>query len=477
MIDKKVGALLCGLFVLFLTAGRAFATIIIPPSTISVGFVTENPLSVCSTNPAVTGYYQQFPHCATITIPNYNNFSVQYTFVWTATPKEQATWTVTYTGTLGTIGYVDLKYLVVGVTYAPPGPSSNTFVNYQNSSFFGNTSSLTQSFQSSTTRSVQTSGGFSVAVAKGSVSTTTSTTVSQTSKSDSTITTGIQVQNGEKTSGTADYFNPVNHDYDTIWVWLNAAPIFAAGGTTVQWLGYGFDTTDQPSPDIVGIQLGYLNGDFGGIPPDIQTSINRSWAASQTFPSGVGPALTSADLAVIASKDPFSVSTYGSTYIGSDPPSPETADSRFTLSQCSSSSSVDYTQAGPSGTPSTSPPADACTLTYTNTSTQAQTLTQSNKVAYSVDQSLSGSVYIIALSANVIESGYLQWTTESQSSVTNTTTSTAALSIQGPPCNNATPYVGPCVPQYDAAGNAPVQFEIYQDNMYGSFMFAPVNYY
>jgi hypothetical protein len=36
---------------------------------------------------------------------------------------------------------------------------------------------------------------------------------------------------------------------------------------------------------------------------------------------------------------------------------------------------------------------------------------------------------------------------------------------------------GPCVPQYDASGMQPTQFDIYQDNLYGTFMFAPVHYY
>jgi len=74
-------------------------------------------------------------------------------------------------------------------------------------------------------------------------------------------------------------------------------------------------------------------------------------------------------------------------------------------------------------------------------------------------------------------SGSLTWTTEAQTSSTETTSSTAALSVQGPPCGNVNAGIGPCAPVYDAAGGQPVQFEIYQDNMFGSFMFAPINYY
>ena len=86
----------------------------------------------------------------------------------------------------------------------------------------------------------------------------------------------------------------MNHDYDIVWVWLNPAVIFTLTPNFVIWNGYGYDTTDQESLDIVGIELGYLNGDFGAMPPDIQASLNRTWAAAQLWPTGQGPALTSA---------------------------------------------------------------------------------------------------------------------------------------------------------------------------------------
>src|SRR5947209_2848723 len=44
-------------------------------------------------------------------------------------------------------GYVNPKYVVLGVTYAPPGPQS--YVDYTNSTLVSNTSSLNSSFSSS----------------------------------------------------------------------------------------------------------------------------------------------------------------------------------------------------------------------------------------------------------------------------------------------------------------------------------------
>jgi hypothetical protein len=289
------------------------------------------------------------------------------------------------------------------------------------------------------------------------------------------VTSSIQVSSGEKTFGTGNYFAPVNNDYDQIWVWLNPVAMFTinAGTPLPVWNGYGADSTDQNGLDIVPIALGYLNGHFGAIPPDIQTSINRTWAANQMWPAGQGPALNSADLAQIAANDPFSVSTYGTNEIGSAPPSPSTPDNRFTLTTCNSSNSFSYLQAAPSSTANIF----TCTLTYTNLSTLAQEISRSYSQTFSVDNSFQGLGFFSDFSAELKTSNTLTWTTDAQSSLTTSTTSTGSLSVQGPPCNNVMPGVGPCVPVYDANGNQPTQFMVYQDNMFGTFMFAPVHFY
>jgi hypothetical protein len=374
-------------------------------------------------------------------------------------------------------GYINPRFLVVGVTYAPPGPSANTLVNYTKSTFVGSTESLSQSFMGSTMQSVSLTYGFNIPlVASGKISNTFATTASVTNKSTSTVTSSVQVSTGEETFGTGNYFAPVNHDYDKIWVWLNPVALFTinAGVPLPVWNGYGADSTDQNGLDIVPIALGYLNGHFGAIPPDIQTSINRAWAAKQVFPGGQGPALTAAaDFAQIASADPFSNSTYGVNEIGSNPPSPSTPDNRFKVTNCNNGNSFSYLQADPSSTPAIF----TCSLTYTNLSTQEQAISTSYSQTFSVDNSFSGSGFFSSFSSELKTSNTLTWTTDAQSSITASTTSTGNLSVQGPPCNNVMQGVGPCVPVYDANGNQPTQFVVYQDNMFGTFMFAPVHFY
>ena len=108
-----------------------------------------------------------------------------------------------------------------------------------------------------------------------------------------------------------------------------------------------------------------------------------------------------------------------------------------------------------------------------NTSTQAQESTNTYSQTFTVDQSMIGG-WLGTFTADLKVSNMLTWTTDAQSSVT---TSTASLSVRGPSCNNAVTGVGPCIPVYDSAGNQPTQFEVYQDNLYGTFMFAPITYY
>jgi hypothetical protein len=376
-------------------------------------------------------------------------------------------------------GYINPKFVVVGVTYAPPGPSPSTSVSYANSTTIGTTSSLSQSFMSGDAYSTTLSYGVNIPfVGGGSISSQWSTSSSQSTNNTSTVTTTFQTSSSEQTFGTGSYWAPVDNDYDTIYVWLNPAVILTVSNNTVVWNGYGLDKTDQPGMDIVGIPLGYLNGHFGTMPPDIQTSLNRGWAANQIWPSGQGPALTSSDLAQIAGADPFSVSTYGVNDIGSNPPAPETPDFRFTLTTCKNqqgvpSSNFSYLQAPPSQEPAIY----SCTLEYTTNSTQAKEITTTHSQTFSVDRAFNGSHWFVTLSLELMNSNTLTWTADEQSSITSSTASTGSFSVQGPPCNNQVQGQGPCIPVYDSAGNQPTQFYVYQDNMFGTFMFAPVHFY
>jgi hypothetical protein len=183
----------------------------------------------------------------------------EYSGEWNDSVSEVQTWGQV-TGTI-VQGYVDLRYIVLGVTYAPPGPSTNTFVQYTNSTLSGNTITLSSSFLGTYTESVSFTSGLTIpGVLSGSIESTKSTTTSQTITGSSSATTGFQVQTGMKTYGGGTYMAPVDNDYDTIWVWLNPVDIFSMDGKNITWDGYGYNEADENQPDIVGIPLGYLAG-------------------------------------------------------------------------------------------------------------------------------------------------------------------------------------------------------------------------
>jgi hypothetical protein len=378
-------------------------------------------------------------------------------------------------------GYVDPLFLVVGVTYAPPGPAS--FVSYTNSQTLALTVTHSNTFTASTTVTTSVSNTATIPGFKAGFTTSNAVTAGESVKGTNTVTLNWSTADTIKTFGTAATgtpatnplgFQPVDHDFDIVYVWLNPVEIFNVSGNKITWNGFGYDANDQNGMDIVGIALGYLNGDFGPMPPDLLASTNRTWADGQSGPS---PALTSANFAQIAAYDPFSNSAYGPNQIGWVPPTPNTADDRFSLTTCNSSNSVDYGQLPPSQTPG----AYSCQLSYSNLTTSAQALTLSASDTYTLDQTFTVGGVVSGFGDEFTEdlkiAGTLSYQYEVDTSISKTNATSSTASITGLACNNKVPDEGPCVPVYNANYNEPVQFDIYQDNLFGTFMFAPVDYY
>lgn len=378
---------------------------------------------------------------------------------------------------VGVQGYIDPKYVVLGVTYAPPGP--NSFVTYTNSSSVGITTSLINTFTSSTTLTTSVSTETSIPGFKSGHTVSNAATATESSKSTNTVTLNWGTANSIKTygtpTGTPAGFQPVDNDYDIVYVWLNPVLVFTVSGSNVTWNGYGYDANDQNGMDIVGIPLGYLNGHFGAMPADILASTNRTWANSVL--TGPSPALTSVDFAQIAAFDPFDSSSYGPDEIGYDPPIPDTADGRFTLTTCNGGNSVSYGQAAPSQAPSNY----TCTLSYSSLTTNAEAFTFTASDTFSIDNSFTeGGVtngFGTTFTEDVKFANTFSYQFEVDNSISTTQSSSALLSITDLACNNTTPDIGPCVPVYDAGSNEPVQFFVYQDSLYGTFMLAPVDYF
>jgi hypothetical protein len=222
----------------------------------------------------------------------------------------------------------------------------------------------------------------------------------------------------------------------------------------IQWEGAGYSTLDPVNGmEVIALTVGELNGDKPMSSGNIN-AIARTWAASEAWPSGQGPGLTSADLLAIAKSDPFWQCT----------PTPATCPTSADLVRYTQTLNQDliYQQAPPGGQP--------ITQSYTDSYTQASTVGQGASYGYSqtyaTETTFGGSLFILHFSQTLSQSNMVSWTQQWDRSLTNSNTQTGTLSVTGPTCTG-----NPCSPLYTKT----TQFDVYEDNLYGTFMMFPVN--
>jgi hypothetical protein len=387
----------------------------------------------------------------------------------------------TFDNHTGVTGVINPKFIIMGITYAPPGPASS--VSYTHTNYVGNTTTLKNSFQNTegvnvsiTAGGTATAGGKCCSWANLSTSGNAGYSWSQKSTSQHEVTVTGQTSNGWTTGGTYDYFSPVNHDYDIIWIWLNPVIVLTLDSSNPSalpvWNGYGYDTTDPvKGVDVAGVPVGCLNGDN---PPGMNCSqylypLSRSWVNNQTYPNGDVPALTPTDYANILKADPFRNPNYSVI----DGPGPQTGatttDGRFTHATTlpndgGTNEFMDYYQQSPQWQ-------QTYTDYYTNSTTASQSADNQTTVSWGISDSFAGSFFGVEVGYKVTYTGSVVLDNKSDSSITNTTTDSASATVVGPPCN-----ASPCDPLYSGVPPAqPGVFDIYQDNLYGSFMFVGVN--
>jgi hypothetical protein len=355
-------------------------------------------------------------------------------------------------------GFINPKYVVVGVTYAPPGPQS--YVQYTNMTSVGNTTTMSSSFSDQVGFTISVTNQASIPAAQANSSGgvaltyTNSTSITQAQNNSTTVTISKSSTVAYKTPGVANAFSPVDHDYDYIWLWLNPELLYTYGPpsgsskSALQWEGYAYDPNDPSGtegPDIFAVQVGCLDGDFSC--PSANTILARSWATDVTWPAGQGPGLTSTDIANILLSDPLA----NSSYTISSPFPSTTPDGRFTQGPYPPNP-INYPVGGLN---------TMYSLVQTDTETVAQGGSYQVSESFGVSEKLSGSFLgFWGTSTTYTETDTLIWNYSWLNSQTTTTTVTNALSITGPP-DPPPPYSGPG------------EFIFWQDNLFGTFMFYP----
>jgi len=337
--------------------------------------------------------------------------------------------------TIGWQGSLNPKYQVTAVYYAPPGSKSSA--SYSTTTMVGASATFSSSVTSSTTMSVSLGESANSIFGTGSFSSTSGTTLSQEGDSSSTIDVSYQTGQGYTIDGPSSDAAGVNHNYDIIAVWLNPVANITVSAGTIDWKNYSYDGRDPA--DNVELVIPYCweleNPDQ--IQGALRSYFNRTWDTN-------GPgAVTDSDFAAIAAHDPYCV----------DP----------------GLNSVDPTRyQGPvngSTIPYQPPPPGGPAFTwFWNSAYQATNSTgQGASASYSVGFSTSASYSIFGglLSDELKNSNTLTWTNKWSQLETQRVTQNATVSITGP--------------AYGSGYTGPEEFNMYQDNIYGTYMFFPVN--
>jgi hypothetical protein len=411
--------------------------------------------------------------------------------------------TVTFTVSAAPVGVQGLlypKYVVVGVTYAPPGNGSGAVstVQYTGTTAVGSTTTKGSSFSNDVGFSVSfqngvgTPGGATLAGGNVSLTATESTDYTQTSNNSTSITVSKSTStayttNGYPTtfpitSGAAPNINPASiaagstinpHDWDVIQVWLNAEQFFTAfpatstTPVTFQLNGYAYDPTDLAGPDVYPIQVGCLNGDFTVAYCSTQQGVlNRAWVTSEMSPS-TGAAGTAAGCPETAQSPSICPKTQDAyNILHSDLLAYNPGDSVYTLLNGtplpSTTSDGRFTQFAYPPNPVDYEPGqtEGYTLTQMNTQTESNGGSSQVNEKISVSEKISaGFLGLVKSSITFTESDTMNWTNTWLNSLTTTQTVQDAFTIKG---SNPPNYV-------------PGEFIVYQDNQLGTFMFYPSN--
>ena len=375
------------------------------------------------------------------------------------------------------------KYQILNITYAPPGPNSS--VSYQTTNMvtttlsdtasYINASKVSASLSSSVTGTFGTPGKMNSWSASAGVTLSTSNEASQEAVSQKQLAVSVSTSLLGKTSGPAltpvgvtpavTVNTTVDHDYDSVTLWLNPVALYYVGpnqgsNTSLVLMGFATDSTDY---NVVGMEtatvlMGYLNGHFP-MPAGLATQLGRSWAnQGQQLPPYDGVALTATDYAQILAADPYMNPAYNFNYenhYGSTVTSP---DGRYTLVSAAGTSLASF----PYGDNITS---STLTFGYTTVSTATNTATSKQIVGYGVSIQTGGSYNFLdtvkaAFEATLSDTRTQTWTHTTSKAVATSTAITNALTL-APPCIQPN-----CYSSYPL-------IEVYQDNLYGTFMFFP----
>jgi hypothetical protein len=340
-------------------------------------------------------------------------------------------------------GWVNPKYKIVGVDYTVPGEQS--YVQYTDTTMMGTNTSTSSSFSTAVASSIEICGGAGIGSSSNGTSVCGTYSNAFTQESDTSSSFAVSQSTSFTNKWSALDGPQIDHGNDVIYVWVNPQvwytmyPTGVAGPTPLYWNGYTYDETDDSNNmEVIPLRLTWLLNP-STIPAGLQGRLLRAWAPKNT--DGTGPGLTTQDYLNIAAADPFSNPKYVVT-IGSD--GKTTTDDRFTQT----TNGELYYEPGYN---------DVYNWMYTTTDTEGQGGKTTYVQSFAIEVKNSAD-WIADISFDWKESTTFTWIDQWNSLMTQMMSQSNTVSITGP----TAPYTGP------------EEFNVYQDNVYGTFMVNPV---
>ena len=349
-------------------------------------------------------------------------------------------------------GFVNPKYIVLNVQYSPPG--ANSIVDYGTSTNLGTSSSLLNTFSSSDMVTVMAGlsspkgggPGMGVNPVTGGFSETLSSTWSEEQDSTSSIAFNKLSTYDIFVKGPATNAQGLDHSTDQITIWLNPVASYQITGDHVNLSAYYFDTTDIDDFDTVTLSVAELQDPSKIVNMTQLNQLMRAWAPDES--DGTAPGLTAQDLLNIAKADPFSTPGYT---IGTGTCS---TDGRF-CQDSSINSDIQYASPQEGGQGETV----VYSQGYTSTVMQGQSVKDTHASSFGVDANVTFlGVFSVDLKTQKTYTTTNQWSTATSETAGQTVKTTIVP------------------PTYADNYQGPTEFQVYQDNVYGTLMFQPVTF-
>jgi hypothetical protein len=307
----------------------------------------------------------------------------------------------------------------------------------------GTSTSTASSFSNSNNFTVSVSGSTEIIGLSSKITGTASTTFTEEADSSSSLDISKTSSNDTVVQGPASDAAGVDHDFDTIYIWLN--PVVNLGfipNGGIQQTGLDYDLTDTClCMDVLPLQVAELKNPALITDPTTLHYLARTWAPN--LADGSGPNLPNADLLSIAQADPWVANpSYTLTPQTESDGSVCSTDGRFCLAD---SEDIPYVPPAPGGQPGE----NKGTSQYATTTTSGTGGMDTRQVGFSIDFNESGG-FLGTLSVDLKLSDTLTWTNKWSSLNTQKAGQSASWSVTGPAAS--------------ANYQGPVLFTVYQDN-------------